>query len=662
MAIMTNTFGIQSIWRLLAASLVLFCCVLAAQATRAQETSPAKVGAGQGGDEAEYVVAAKLLPSSTAGFVRIPDLPQFCDAWKKTQLGLLFDDPAMEPFIESQRDRAKNYFESMDSRIGLRPQDLFDIGSGEVAMSFLPFEQDKRRPFAICVIADIRGQVDKAEEAAKQIDEDLRAGGAIRKDVKYGDEVIRVYTTKPKPGQLKVEQVALTWNQVRLVAADRDSVVQNVLDAASGKSTAKPLSELPLFKKVMEDSAASLDKSKDNDAVVSWQWFAKPFAMGRILRELFEYDRGNQLDVIALLERQGFDVIEAFGGTGALAGDRFDVLHRGLILAPGKLEKGARILQMFNRPVADAPGWVPTDTGSFTRMNWKMEEAFWASETLVDDAVDDKIFLDMIDGIKNDAEGPQIDIAKNFLPHLDDQLLLITDNTQPAGPESDRMLVAIRLTNAEAVRRVVEKAMKNEPDAAKLDVAEFDIWQVQRGSSDDDVDVDLELAEFGFGDEIENEEAPPLLNHWGIAVIDNVPAGMPPYLIFSSHTDMLIEVAKRISSGKRDGMAAQADVKEVMTRMKDLGAKEVALDRVIRTRLSIRSRYELLRQGKLRESDSILANMLKRMDEEEQGGEPDPIDAKKLPPLATIENYLRDGGSFWEKTEEGWSLTGFFLR
>ncbi len=58
-----------------------------------------------------------------------------------------------------------------------------------------------------------------------------------------------------------------------------------------------------------------------------------------------------------------------------------------------------------------------------------MEDAFWASETLINEAFGDEIFRPMIDGIKEDEEGPQIDVEKDFFPNLDDQLILITDNT-----------------------------------------------------------------------------------------------------------------------------------------------------------------------------------------------------------------------------------------
>ena len=111
-----------------------------------------------------YKSAIELLPDSVAGMVRIPNLPRFCEAWEKTSLGKLIEDEAMQPFIEAQRQRAKNYLEAFDNKVGVRPEDLYNVASGELVVSWLPFPNDKRRPFALSVIADVRGRVQQAEE------------------------------------------------------------------------------------------------------------------------------------------------------------------------------------------------------------------------------------------------------------------------------------------------------------------------------------------------------------------------------------------------------------------------------------------------------------------------------------------------------------------
>ena len=71
---------------------------------------------------------------------------------------------------------------------------------------------------------------------------------------------------------------------------------------------------------------------------------------------------------------------------------------------------------------------------------------------LLNEAFGDEIFKDIIEGIRDDEDGPQIDIAKNVLPNLDDQLILVTDNTLPSELNSERMLIAIRISDARSHR------------------------------------------------------------------------------------------------------------------------------------------------------------------------------------------------------------------
>ena len=187
--------------------------------------------------------------------------------------------------------------------------------------------------------------------------------------------------------------------------------------------------------------------------------------------ESFDVDRGNQVDIVKLLDNQGFDAVKAAGGILALAGEKYQLLHRGSILAPAvtdqpsKYKLAARMLQFENAPMAPIPAWVHSEAASFARLNPKFEEIFWASETLLNEAFGDDIFKDIIEGIRDDEDGPQIDIAKNVLPNLDNELILVTDNTLPSQLNSERMLIAIRVSDAEAIGKAISKAMDAEPDA-----------------------------------------------------------------------------------------------------------------------------------------------------------------------------------------------------
>ena len=64
-----------------------------------------------------------------------------------------------------------------------------------------------------------------------------------------------------------------------------------------------------------------------------------------------------------------------------------------------------------------------------------------------------------------------------------------------------------------------------------------------------------------------------------------------------------------------------------MTALQELGCKTPALDRVVRTKLSLRAKYNLLREGKLKDSDSVLSSFYRRFLEDEDADADEAIDA-----------------------------------
>lgn len=616
--------------------------------------------------DAPFVRATAVLPSSTAGLVRIPNYSKVRDAWKQTRFGRLLDDPAMQPFVKLQRKRIDDYLQSLPNKFGIRLEDLSEITTGEVVVAWIPFKNDKRRPFTICLIADIRTQRQKAEKALETLDKDLKKAGWNRKDEQHAGQTIRVYDIQPKPGQLKLEQIAITIDDNRIIAADRDSVVTGLVDAIAKGGDEDCIEKSDDFVSILKRSTKAIQPTiLAGGSTVALEWFGRPFEMGRVLRETLDIDRRNQVDIIKLLEGQGFDVIRGLGGVIAIDGQRFDLLHRGFILADQtKLEKAAKMLQFINEPLQAIPDWVHDEVATFNRLNMKIEDAFWASETLINEAFDDEIFRDIVEGIRDDEDGPRIDLEKNVLPNLDDQIILLSDNVQPAGIDSERILLALRVKDGKAIEKAIRKAMEVEPDASKLDLLPgVEIWQVERSESADDFDQELfGDLDIDFGDE-EAEDAPPLLEHWAIGLVPAGPGSTAPYLMFSSHPEFLVQTANRIlKAAPNAGFGNAKEVKEVRLALSDLGAGGQAFDRVVRSRLSLRIKYELWRQGKLKDSDTVLGSIYRRIFDETEADDGKPLAAKQLPPLKQVEKYFPNGGSSLKTTKDGWEIIGFLLK
>lgn len=617
----------------------------------------------------EYKPAISLVPDTAAGVVRIPSVPTLCDAWSKTTLSALVNDPAMKPFVNAQKKLSEERTSTLGFNVGVRPKEVLEIASGEVVLAWLPFD-DLRRPFALSIVADIRGNRARADQVVTKIDADMKANGATLKMTNFGAESIRVYTLKPVPGQIKIDQVALTYNDTRLIAADRDSVVTSMLESVAGTNKSAKLDSAEDFLGVRKQVDS---KIADETSMAGVQWFARPLAMGRIVKEAAKIDRGRQVDILNLLQRQGFDAVRAAGGQVTVGGPEFDLMHKGFIWSPpvpGQAERfrlAARVLQPINLPAESIPAWVGGTIASFSQLNWNMSDAFGHIESLVDDAFGEAIFRDILDGIRDDEDGPRIDIAKDVIPNLGKKVYILTDNVMPADQRSERVLVAIETTDTAALRKAVRRTMEVESDATLIPgpIPGVDVYRVLRTNEPNDFEAEL-FDDLGLGADEDADRQPPLLNQWAITVIDAPGAAKSAkqsgYLIFSSHPELLLETLGRFGKANNGGsFGDDVEVKGVAGKLEKLGAQERAYVRIARTDLTFRAKYGLMQEGKLRDSDSVLATLFRRIfiakDEEDID-----LNNDKLPPFEKIEKYLRPAGGSSRATEIGWTLDGFLLK
>lgn len=582
----------------------------------------------------------------------------------------MVNDPSMKPFVDAQKKLSEERTSTLGFNIGVRPKEVLEIASGEVVVAWLPFD-DLRRPFALALVADIRGNRARADQVVAKIDADMKANGAKLQMTSFGSEPIRVYTLKPVPGQIKIDQVVLTYNDTRLIAADRDSVVTSMLESVAGTNKIAKLETAEDFlgvRKQIETPVA------ENTPMAGVQWFARPLAMGRIVKEAAKIDRGRQVDILNLLQRQGFDAVRAAGGQVSVGSPEFDLMHKGFIWAPsvpGQAERfrlAARAIQPINLPAESIPAWVGSKIASFSQLNWNMSDAFWHVESLVDDAFGEVIFRDILEGIRDDEDGPRIDIAKDVIPNLGKRLFILTDNVMPADQRSERLLVAIETSDTAALRKAVRRTMEVESDASLIPgpIPGVDVYRVLRTNEPNDFEAEL-FDDLGLGDD-ENDpnRQPPLLNQWAITVIDAPGAAntgkQSGYLIFSSHPELLLETLGRFAkTGSADAFGDDAEVKVVLNKLEKMGAQQRAYVRVARTNLTFRAKYGLMQEGKLRESDSVMATLFRRIFIS-KGEEDIDLNNDKLPPFEKIEKYLRPAGGFSQATETGWTLDGFLLK
>ena len=136
-------------------------------------------------------------------------------------------------------------------------------------------------------------------------------------------------------------------------------------------------------------------------------------------------------------------------------------LHRTFVYAPAvkrqagdpakdKYDLAMRMLDFPNSaatPGAAAVGL--SDVASYLTFNWKMQDAFKYSETLVDAIAGDKgVFDEIWLSMKQDVNGPKIDIFKELIDHLGERATLLADVTVPVDLKSERLMALVEVHEA----------------------------------------------------------------------------------------------------------------------------------------------------------------------------------------------------------------------
>ncbi|QDT08513.1 hypothetical protein [Planctomycetes bacterium K23_9] len=97
----------------------------------------------------------------------------------------------------------------------------------------------------------------------------------------------------------------------------------------------------------------------------------------------------------------------------------------------------------------------------------------------VDALLGEEIFDDMLDGIRDDPAGPQIDI-REVAKSMDFELVLVAKQSRE-GNRKDSTMFAMSLKQSAPVAQALERVMAVEPDSAKQSIGGTNIYIIQRG-------------------------------------------------------------------------------------------------------------------------------------------------------------------------------------
>ena len=602
-----------------------------------------------------------LLPDTTQAVVWVPSAEVILERWNRTELAKLASDPQISPFFDEQRQAIEKRLMDAGWRLTVDPADLADYATGQIALAWMSKTESRRKPFSLAMLVDVTDDPVDNERLLTKIDEQLAGQKPAKAQlVLEGVDVVK-YTTK-RPGQLGDETSFYAIENAKFLATDDEELMKLLIQRVQGKETnGKSLAEDEVFQKGREYANISGEAHAE--------YFVRPIGFASVLREIGSKRSKSDTDLLAILKNQGFGAIKCVCGELTLGLEKVDMQHHGYVYAELPLPKSAAVLDFPNNADKKVPAFVGANASSFLTAYWNASEAFWKVEGIVDEFAGNEGFFEaMINGMKTDQFGPRVDLRTEVLPQFTNEIFTVSDSKEgEASVDSRRNLIALRVKDHGAILKVLERAMKNEPDVELIEVLGQKVWTKVAPSDDDDLgEFDLDGDFSDFADEEEEEDQQNWLETWSITVTpesenDNNTYG---FVMFSSHAEMIENAIAKLKSGTPSEMLGQQDYLRISQALRNaFGNDEFCTQRINRNQLAYRVQYELFRQGKLKDSESMLASILDRLlqNQNEIKSEKQMVSGENLPPFAHIEKYLHPSGMTIRSTDHGWEFGGLLL-
>ncbi len=597
-----------------------------------------------------------LFPDTTKGFVVIASMDQLTEQFNKTQIGQLMADPVMAPFTEDLQRQFDERWSGVRERLGIKWEDLRSIAGGETALGLILLDPNQA---ALAMVVDTAEREKNAEELLQRIATSLTRDGSTRSEMNVAETkavVIRFDHPKPKdnPDAPPKKTFYCTTNKM-LCVSDNLSVLRGIL-ARTAADRGDSLADVKGFQVVRGRCARDLA-----GAMPQIRWFIHPLGYIEAIRAATpeEDRRKEKSSVFKVLRNQGFEAIQGVGGFVDFATEQFEIVHRSAVYAPKPWDKAMKMLVFPNGKDFAPQRFVPRDIASYHTFYADIVNAFDNFAPLFDELVGEEgSWKDVLEQLEIDKNGPQINLREELVTYLGPRVTVVTDYKLPITPSSERLLIVIEIKNEEAVKKAVQKTLQNDTDIKRHEIDGLIIWEmIDKPVKKPKLEISGPWAPPGAEvPAVEEDEDVRLLPHAAITVSHG-------QLFVASHLDFLLKVLK--PREEHDTLTRSIDYRRVDATIENLNIPQKCARMFSRTDEEYRPTYELIRQGKMPESETVLGRVLNGMFGEGKKGQPrkQQVDGKEMPDFDVVRRHLGPAGTVVvSEGDDSWFIKGFLLK
>ena len=208
-----------------------------------------------------------LLPRTTKGYVSVARPADFEDRWDKTQLGQMFNDPVMQPFVEDLRKQLQDKYRAVEEKLGITWDDLDGVAAGEMSLSLI---ERKGEDAVLAITIDVTDHAQQADGLLAAVEKRFAARGGRRENLSSGDTALRVFTVPGDAGSPPQKTVYFINDNVLCGIDDRAEA-----DAMLKRFTGEPndnLRSMPAYTTTMDRCRREAGRLEPEA-----RWFVEPF-------------------------------------------------------------------------------------------------------------------------------------------------------------------------------------------------------------------------------------------------------------------------------------------------------------------------------------------------------------------------------------------------
>lgn len=591
--------------------------------------------------------ASRLFPPDTQALFSLPNSEAFLAGWNNTQLGKLAADEKLKDFWATQRKEIQDRFSEAGWQLSLEIEDLNDIAGGQTSLGWISRPNIEAKPFSIAMVIDVVNRSVPAEKFLQRIDAELKTRKAKSSLVVIAGIKVAQYTIPKTAGEVRANESFYAISKDQLIATDDLITMTELLGAQSATKTSSLANE-ELYKQVQS-------KIQDEQNEPEIEYFVRPIGFAKLLRSISGKQSVNKSDILAILDREGFGDLQCVAGNLQISNNPFDFFHHGYMVSKKPSATAVQILDFPNVIKLITPDWINKESASVLSFSWNVKEAFPKFKSIVDALVGAGGFDDMIKGMRDDPQGPQIDIIKDVLPYLTTEFHVVTEIVKPVSPDSKRSMVILKLVDKQMkLPSILKRYAEGEPNSKPIDFEGNRIWSFEN-KEETEIELDFGVNQKGKAEEAKDE---PLLDKWAITIFGE-------YFIFASDVEMIKDAILRAKNdAAKNGFEKESDVAKVTRMLEDVSGNEGrSMNQITRSDRAFEMQYELFRQDILPESRSMMASILDKIlkPKDPRKTQVQRVKGDKLPTFDKIKDYFTPSGGVIRTEEDGWSIQSFIL-